>query len=119
MLCCNYKHAAGILQVDDAAAQQPDPHSTFSTLIITTMPTLPPDTPKNRFPKSRISAGKNNGKSLNRRQYRIEANRGASLPWDTPLFKSDQDAIRRWEKRQGIKFIPGCDWAEVDIGEDG
>ena len=71
------------------------------------------------FPKTREVAGKILKKPVNMRQFRIELNRQAGFPWDTPLFAAEFKAIRRWEVRTGLTFEPGTGMAVWDAGSEG
>ena len=109
-------------------ASQSSCQSVLQSASQSTFPVVPPVTVSNalppgvllfQFPKSRKYAGTMAGYiRANRREFRIWLNGLLNQPWDTPLHAEDITAVRNWEARYGIRFIPRTGMAEYDPGHE-
>ena len=81
--------------------------------------TLPKNIPQFVFPESRQLQGSLFSGRVDRRQWKISTNRTQGRPWNTPCFAAGLDAIRDWESRYGVTFVPESDMAVYYSGAEG
>ena len=67
-----------------------------------------------KFPWSGFSAGTYKRVPYTMSTARLRMNQRIGLPWDTPRYQMEHEAVRDWEAKWNLTFVPGTGMAAPD-----